>query len=270
MNVVFEGKKVHFRSNRKASGDARPVVVYLHGAGGTGTHWLGVYRATQDDLANIVLDLPGHGGSEGPAPDSVAAYAEWFARILGALSLDPAEIILAGHSMGGAIAMEYALAGHPLAGLVLVGTGARMRVSPLIFEALKSGPEAWSDTGASFFYAASLSPAQRLLAQQEMAKTPTEIYRQDFEACNRWDAMDRVKNVTVPTLVVCGAGDQASPLKYSQYLSEQISGAKMVVLPDAGHMPMIEATAPLSQALKTFVHSLPVQDRFTSPSRRHA
>jgi pimeloyl-ACP methyl ester carboxylesterase len=75
----------------------------------------------------VAPHLPGHGPLGGRGKPSVAAYAEWHGGFLGALGDEPP--VLVGHSVGGAVAQTLALARPAsLAGLILIGTGARLRV----------------------------------------------------------------------------------------------------------------------------------------------
>jgi len=116
-------------------GTSGPVLICIHGAGGTHAHWGYQLR----DLANIAqvytIDLPGHGRSAPPGRTAIAGYG---AAILGFMDvLELRRAALAGHSMGGAIALWLALAApERVAGLGLVGAGGRMRVAPAILAGL--------------------------------------------------------------------------------------------------------------------------------------
>jgi pimeloyl-ACP methyl ester carboxylesterase len=66
------------------------------------------------------------------------------------------------------------------------------------------------------------------------------VLRGDFLACDRFDVMGRLGEVRLPTLVICGEEDQLTPPKYSQFLVDHIQGARLVTIPEAGHMVMLE------------------------------
>ncbi len=109
-----------------------PHLILVHGAGGSHLHWGAAVRNLHN--ANVyALDLPGHGRSEGPGHGTIADYAAFVVAFMDALDIQQA--VIAGHSMGGATALTAAL-NHPqrVAGLLLVGTGARLRVLPRILE----------------------------------------------------------------------------------------------------------------------------------------
>jgi len=65
--------------------------------------------------------------------------------------------------------------------------------------------------------------------------------------------MDRAGRITIPTLIVCGEDDILTPVKYSEFLEREIRGSKLVRVPDAGHLLMIEKPEPVNRAIEEFV-----------------
>lgn len=216
----------------------QPPVVFLHGAGGTHQHWLYQVRDLPTTLT-YALDLPGHGRSEGVGCDSIGAYAEWLVAFLDAAGIDRA--VLVGHSMGGGIALEAALS-YParVAGLGLVGTGARLRVAPALSEAIREDYAAAVGLVCQWAFGPEASPQMVSLAQRHMAATPPEVLAGDFAACDAFDVMDRLSQIDVPAAVVCGTQDRLTPAKYSAYLRDGIRGATLNLVEGAGHMVMLE------------------------------
>ncbi|NIP44646.1 MAG: hypothetical protein GWN61_25370, partial [candidate division Zixibacteria bacterium] len=60
-------------------------------------------------------------------------------------------------------------------------------------------------------------------------------------------------------LALCGKDDQLTPVKYSRYLSNQMPNARMEVIPDAGHMVMLEKPDAFTQILSEFLSTLKYQ-----------
>jgi pimeloyl-ACP methyl ester carboxylesterase len=217
-----------------------PPLVLVHGAGGTLAHWPRALR----ELAGrrvVALDLPGHGASPPPAAASIRDAARAVLDLADALGV--ARFVAAGHSMGGAIALALALE-HPdrIAGLVLVGTGARLRVAPAVLEATASGPvsaDAAAAIAASSFGAGAPAPLVAGYAR-DLAGTAPGVLHGDLAACDRFDAMDRLAAIACPALVACGDEDRLTPPKYARYLAEGIPGARLVVLAGAGHLAPLE------------------------------
>ena len=116
-----------------------PPLVLVHGAGGSADLWDPQLDGLADVARVVAPDLPGHGRAPGQGKPSIAAYAEWLGTFLGTLRAGRAVVV--GHSMGGAVAQALALrAPGRLAGLVLIGTGAKLRVLPRLVDLLRARP----------------------------------------------------------------------------------------------------------------------------------
>ena len=233
-----------------------PPLVLIHGAGGTHRHWPEAIRALPGRRV-IALDLPGHGASPGPAPADVAGHARSVLGLLDALGLEAATV--AGHSMGGATALALAIEARPrVAGLCLLGTGARLRVSPAVLQAT-ADPAALAraaDSVAAWSFGSSAGEAlRRELVEGLLAAAPGVVHG-DFAACDAFDVMGRLGEIRVPALVVCGSEDRLTPPKYSEFLRDHIAGARLEIVPGAGHMVMLEAPAEVARLLEDFLASL--------------
>jgi pimeloyl-ACP methyl ester carboxylesterase len=231
----------------------RPPVVLIHGAGGNHLHWPPEIRRLIDQRI-FAPDLPGHGKSDGVGRQSMADYAQCILDLLDSLYLHKA--ILVGHSMGAAIALTLAL-DHPrrVLGLGLIGAGARLRVSPDLIQSTSSPatlPSAFQMISETAF-SPRVEPRLKQLAMQRMAVTRSTVFYGDFIACNQFDVMERLGKVRVPALVLCGADDRMTPLRYSEYLAEKIKRAQLVIVPEAGHMVMIEKPKETAAALLEFI-----------------
>lgn len=202
------------------------------------------------------LDLPGHGRSKGDGETTIAAYAARVVRWLDALKLDRA--VFVGHSMGGAIAIWMALEyAHRVAGLVLVGTGGRLRVLPIILE-LSAQPthfEGVVDLISAKSYSPDAPPRLVDLARKRMAETSPQVLHQDFNACDQFDVMDRLGAVAVPTQVICGRDDVLTPEKYSHFLEAVIPQADLALIEKAGHMVMLEKPQQVAEVIVRFMRT---------------
>ena len=91
------------------------------------------------------------------------------------------------------------------------------------------------------------------LARMRMSETRPAVIHGDFLACDQFDVMERLGEISVPTLVICGTEDQLTPLKYSHFLEQSLSDARMVSVEDAGHMVMLEQPVEVARAVKGFM-----------------
>ena len=130
------------------------------------------------------LDLPGHGKSGGVGQQSILAYAQSVASWLEAAGLH--RIVVAGHSMGSAIALTLALEiPEKVQGLALIGAGARLRVNPALIDGFSSPTSFLSTVEKTIAWSFSEYAPKRLveLAGKRMAETRQGVLYGDFLAC---------------------------------------------------------------------------------------
>jgi pimeloyl-ACP methyl ester carboxylesterase len=262
MDLDINGTRIHVEDT--GTGKAPPLL-FIHGAAGNASIWDFQEEYFRGKHRVYRLDLPGHGKSTSDGEDEISAYAEWVR--LAIEKLFPTErFALIGHSMGGAIAIE--LAAGSLIGiqaLVLVGAGARLGVTPIIFKMLRENPEDFFHTidRTAFCEQTSLQIRDRFIAVTRKCPLPT--ISRDFKACDRFDARERLKNVKVPTLVLCGEQDLLTPVKHSKVLHEGIADSSLVIIPGAGHMVMAEQPDLLNKAIERFLSTAPFGDKKDAP-----
>jgi pimeloyl-ACP methyl ester carboxylesterase len=230
-------------------------VIFVHGSGSNHAIWLPQIRALAPIARTVAIDLPGHGKSDLPGRNTVDAYCDVVLRLLDALQFERAVIV--GHSLGGAMAQTIALS-HPdrVAGLGLVGTGARLRVLPAILDGVLNDFEKTAPFIIENAYAPDLADAMRARAMAELRACDPQVTHGDFAACNAFDVTARLGEIRAPTIVICGKQDRMTPVKYSEYLVSKIAGAQIVLVDNAGHSVMIEQPDAVSRALFEFVKKL--------------
>jgi len=231
----------------------RPII-FLHGSGDTAAIW----KPLLEQLAaypTYAIDLPGHGKRPDtlPATATVEEYTEAVARII-AEEIGIERPIIAGHSLGGAIALMLALThGEALSGLILCGTGGRLRVHPSLLEAAHENPEACklqlTRLAVAPQHEEQLVP--RLLQESDPGSVRM-LYR-DLLACDHFDVMSRLAEIRLPTLILTGQEDRLTPPKYAQYMQQQIPDSSLHLLSEAGHYLMREQTAACGQAIEAWL-----------------
>lgn len=249
--IAVGDEHLYFQLHHGAARAGAAPLVLIHGAGGNLMHWPGELRRLPGRTV-YALDLPGHGRSGGAGRTEIGAYAEAVRGWAEALGL-PA-LVLAGHSMGGAVAQEFALR-YPgrLAGLVLVGAGARLRVAPQILTGIVSDFPGTTALLAGWTHGEHVDPNLLRLYTRRLREVSPPVIHGDFVACDAFDRRADVGSIALPTLILCGEADRMTPPKFSQYLHEQITGSQLVVLPEAGHMVMLEQPAAVAGAVARFL-----------------
>ena len=248
--------KLHYFAS-EADNFVRPPVLLIHGAGGHHLYWPPQVRRLHNQRM-FAMDLPGHGKSDGIGHHRVQDYADEILKLMAALRLNAA--VLVGHSMGGAIALDAAIRfPRRVLGLCLIGSGARLRVDPAILRSLAQD----SNYAAALRLIGERSFAARTgrrlmeLAMQRMAETRPSVLHGDLMACNAFDVTHQISNINSPTLVLCGAEDQMTPPKYSDFMHANIGGSRLKIIPGAGHMVMLEQPDEVADELASFLDLIP-------------
>ena len=224
----------------------------LHGAAGCSEQWAEV----TDDLARehrvIALDLPGHGISTGQGCRSVEAYLATVANFIKMLNLPP--FIFCGHSMGSAIALDYALRfPDDLMGLALLSAGARLKVSPHFLEiCLEDDLDKLKVLLTKLAFSPTVSLVQIQKWQKKWGIPSSQVRYGDFLACDNFDRLDTVADINIPTLLLCGDEDRMTPLKYSEFLCRALPNASLKVIESGGHMVIVEKPGDVSEILSAF------------------
>ncbi|MBX0330056.1 alpha/beta fold hydrolase [Oscillochloris sp. ZM17-4] len=232
-----------------AQGEAGPALICIHGAGGSHRHWGHILGGLGDLSRVYAVDLPGHGRSDPPGRDSISGYVEFLFALMDALGLERA--LLAGHSMGGAIALSAAAARpERVSGLVLAGASARLRVLPALIAGLASDPGAAVTQLEDMLYADDAPAELRAAGAAEAHSCDPLVFRDDFIACDGFDIRPRLAELRMPALVIAGAEDRMVPPKLSAELVAGLAGARQVTVSGAGHMPMVERPAEVIAAIR--------------------
>jgi pimeloyl-ACP methyl ester carboxylesterase len=246
--VTASGELFYTKARRPESG---PVLVLIHGAGGSRLHWPPQLRRMPGATV-YALDLPGHGRAAGSGCETIEGYAAAVASFLEQVVANPAVIV--GHSMGGAIAQRLALNKEErVSSLVLVATGARLRVAASILESIQQDFESAVDLITGYAWSSGVDPPLMEVGRNALRDTGADVLLGDFLACDRFDVMRRLGEIELPTLVIGGSADRLTPLKYGQFLEEQIPNAWLMTVEGAGHMVMLERSEQVADAVKSFV-----------------
>ena len=234
-------------------GDDNRALVLIHGAGGTLLHWPPRLRRLPG-ITVYALDLPGHGDSGGDSCAELADYRDTVLDFIGQLGLE--QVILGGHSMGGAIALEVALTRpQQLDGLVLMGTGARLNVAPALLTGLQNAFEATTAQIARAAYGPATPDSIVADFAAQLQHASSAVVYNDFLACSKYDVSSQLAEVTCPALILCGADDRLTPPKLSAYLHEHLPASTFHMVPAAGHMVMLEQEELVMAHLSAFLRA---------------
>jgi pyruvate dehydrogenase E2 component (dihydrolipoamide acetyltransferase) len=244
-------------------GEGNLPAILIHGFGGDLNNWLFNHESLATNRAVYALDLPGHGGSSKQVDSgTLGEFSEILGGLLSIVEVPRAHLV--GHSMGGAVAMEYVLA-HPerTASLTLIASAGL-------------GAEIDGDYVDGFITASRRKDIKPHL--EKLFGDPSVLGRrliEDILQYKRLDGVesalreiaaqfcpggrqavvlrDRLCELPMPVLVIWGAKDRILPVSHAQDLPEHI---QTQILPDAGHMVQMEAAPKVNRLIHSFWNSV--------------
>jgi 3-oxoadipate enol-lactonase len=246
-----------------------PAIVLLHGLLFDGGMWRGQIEPLSALGRVVVIDGPGAGKSEPPPRFMLEEHADALFDAWGELGIDKA--IVVGLSWGGMVGMRFALQ-HPnrISGLAVLDTsaevhplGERLQYRALIALHKRAGlpyslferevaPKMFSPRTRQTRPDLALRSYQHAMGfnRDGVAKSGLAVL------IHRKSILEKVSNIRVPTLVMVGREDIATPLDKSENIARSIPGAELVVLDDVGHMSALEDPEAVNAKLVPFVERI--------------
>lgn len=235
-------------------------MVLLHPVGLDGSFWGGLVARCAVDHTVVSVDIRGHGSSpEAERPGHMDARVAEIANLIAKLDGGPA--ILLGVSFGGMIAQNVAIA-HPqsVSGLVLaacpgrIPEAGRAGILQRAADAEAGGMEAVVDTTLQRWFTPGYQSSAAVQAvRQRLLSDSVSGFAAAWEAVAEHDALDDLRNVDVPALVVAGEADEATPLDAKRALAEAIPGARLEIMEGAPHMMQIECADRFADIVRGFL-----------------
>jgi pimeloyl-ACP methyl ester carboxylesterase len=231
-------------------------LVFVHGSADTSDCF---YHQTRYFPGSDAVDLPGHPDGNGKPSGSADEYAEWLRGYIAGKGYT--DVVLSGHSLGGAIVLTYALKyPNEVKAVIPLGSGPYFHIDPAQQDGLRRaslGDKAAHDAWLSQQTARDGLPAD--VAERELkgriAMGPAIIYH-DLDCCARYNIADRLDEIQVPVLAVAATGDPYCPPADSQVLIDNIPNAKMTVVDGPTHWLQIDRADAVNKAIEGFVSGL--------------
>jgi 3-oxoadipate enol-lactonase len=225
-------------------GQGEPILLIM-GLGWTSAMWHRSRPVLAERYRTIALDNRGVGRSDLPAgPYSIDLMASDGAAVLDAAGVDRAHVF--GVSMGGMIAQEFALQ-YPrrvrslILGCTAAGGPTALQAEPEVLQVLVRrdlSPDASVAATNPFLYDPA-TPPERLDQDTVIRKQwwPDPVgYMAQLQGILAWEAYSRLPQIAAPTLVIHGEGDRLIPPGNAKLITDRIRGAKLMMIPRAGHV----------------------------------
>ena len=263
-----KGYKIHYLEKGKGKN-----LVFIHGF--LGSSWLfeGQIEHFSNNFRTIAIDHLGHGKSDKPESESyeLAELADYLEETLTKIIGDE-KIILVGHSMGGMISLIYAtnpILSKRLEGLILMSTAPKLNNPGLVqyIKDLKSGEMSLKDreTIETIFIGLCFQRKARK-EQTELIKEFVDLTLQNEEyvglrtmesIVNNFNVEDKLRDISVPTLILTGDKDIFILPDESKSMNQKIPNSRLAILtPKIGHMIQYEATDEYNKAMESFLKEL--------------
>jgi 3-oxoadipate enol-lactonase len=263
-----DGERFAWRESGAGSPDR--TLVLLHGLGGSRVSWEPQLHGLADQGRVVAWDMPGYGGSEPlDGPVTFTALAEAVVDLFDTLGVDG--VHLAGISFGATIA-QYVAARYPSR----VSSLTLMSSSP-VFGLDGTKPDEWRaarlaplDAGlepvdfADDVLAAIAGPhisAEALAGQRAaMARVAGAALRRSIDCLVTHDSRALLPTIAAPALCVVGELDEETPVSYAFALADLIPHARLVVIPEVGHLLNVEAPGAVNRLLREHIERVATQE----------
>jgi 3-oxoadipate enol-lactonase len=237
--------------------ESAPVLVLPCSLGTARDLWEPQLAAFSGSARTLRYEHRGHGRSPvPPGPYSIEELARDALALLDRLDLE--RVSWCGLSLGGMVGMWLgAHAPERLDSLVLACTSAHMGAPETYRERAvlvrERGIEPIADAVVARWFTTTADPGLVRRFRELLVSTPAEGYASTCEALAAWDFRAELDAVAVPTLVLAGAEDEATPAADTELLAERIPGARRVVLDGAAHLANLERPDEFADAVLAHV-----------------
>lgn len=276
--VTVDGLEIRYRTwGEPAPG--KPTIVLIHGFANSLQSFRLVAPLLVDHYYVVALDMPGYGLSSKPAPFDYrnGHQAQVISDFIEALGLD--NVVIAGHSLGGAIALRVALEDPHVAGLVLMNpgiitTGVPAIAQYLFFPLQRIQAKLFGDPAfrANFLKRSFVNPAivtDQVVEDLSLASRSEGYMSGMTELMGQYAGADEaamLKDVKVPTMIVWGYQDRGKPKGEYEQLVRAIPGADGVLVMESGHYVQEEAPRKTADAINQLAGRLTTKAITLAPS----
>lgn len=249
MKVTIDNHDVFYSTGKRDPDPAQPNIVFVHGTALDNTTWTlySRYYARRGYNA-YAMDFPGHGHSAGQPLESIEAMADWLAKFMDAVGIDSATLV--GHSMGGLVSIETAIR-YPdkVNKLALLGVALPMPVAPPFLDAARDNQQAAIDMFVlfGFDYRAQLggNPLSGInmfnAGVRLVERAHNGVMFSGLNACNNYTPDEaHLRKVKCSSALIIGRDDVMTPYTRAVKLAGQLDNARVMDIPECGHMLMAE------------------------------
>lgn len=274
MSYIKINNDISLRYN--SIGEGKPII-FLHGLGGRSMTFYHQVVALRKHYRCITLDLRGFGESTRLSdnhPCSIMTFVDDLKKVIEQLQLEKEKIILAGHSLGGMIALQFAIS-YPeqVEKLVIICSASSIKHSKLSSFGMALFPKAESllkreslkityATKLNIYYKSATKELVDWLigeakkADENIIKTMSRVAQE----IRRWNIDDELPKINIPTLIFRGEKDMLISKSSTDFLYKKIPNSKYVTIKKTGHCPLFEKPKIFNEVLINFLKNEPLRN----------
>ncbi len=249
--INFNDKRIFYRSG---GGDKTNPLILIHGLAGDSRLFHNQLKFFAPYCRVIAPDLPGHGKSDAFDDNTASLYSEALSRIIDHEGLG--QSILLGHSMGGAVAIQYYLANRDkIKAMILVSTSPKFSIDS------KTVANAEEDF-VNFYKSLITRSFSRkagiflLASQNSIPETQKKALIADLQICTAIDFEDSLSEIRVPALIIANRDDAVLDSGLTAEMSKKITGSRLVIFSSSGHVPFFEESDSFNREVKNFMETI--------------
>ncbi|MDQ6597242.1 alpha/beta hydrolase [Bacillus salipaludis] len=260
--VQVEDLTIHY----EIEGNGKPLII-LHGMGNNSQSWKKQLKGLSEQYTVIAWDAPGYGLSSDPKVEfkEFKEFADVLKGFIEKLGLK--SVILLGHSMGSAIALDFCYRFPDLVDALIISDATRGSAAltkeeneSKLKNRLKNIETLTPEEIAKLRVKSLLSPEPSPEVLKEVERIYSQIRPMGFRSVAyslyHLNNMDILSCIHVPTLVICGELDKVTPVKESQVFHEKLQDSKFVIIPGTGHLCYQEAPETFNTIVLDFANTL--------------
>lgn len=241
-----------------------PPLVLLHGLGNNSKSWIHQLEGLKRKYTVIAWDAPGYGQSSDPEKElqRFSQFSDYLKELLDQLNLG--KIFLLGHSMGSAIAIDFAIRFPEMVEKLIIAAPTRGSAGLTAEENLEkrearnqlienTPPEEIARLRTPALLSPNTADSVREYAQKIMSEVRLSGYKSVSNSLFNLNQMDDYAKISMPTLVICGEEDQVTPVSESEIIVRNIKNGNLKVIAQTGHLCYQEKPDIFNQHLINFL-----------------
>lgn len=238
----------YFAPGKNPGGSA---IIFLHGWRSRGDVWAQAVKDLRGSCATAyAIDLPGFGSSERPKRSyALEDYAETLKAFMEKLGIGKAALV--GHSFGGRIAIKFAASHPPLVSKIVLVDSGGIRAPSASRNAKRFFAKLLKPLFAPSFMRGARNAAYGMIGAEDYVATPE--LKETFVRVVEEDLAPLLSRIRVPACIVWGADDATTPLADGRVMETHIPGARLAVLPRAGHFSFLDRPDDFARLVSKFI-----------------